>query len=150
MRIFLLFSLDSEFSVKQLSCNTFNSFFKSYTWSKRYDFIADILPLSLSSGDWNRSSKLLGKTACGLGVRVLLFKEGVASFSSSTCHDYMLKQLISEFSNVMSTSSSGKFNTYSTGLVILNGWSIIPLFLNSAISFSNAWFVIVVGRPIVL
>ena len=35
------FSLDSEFSVK----------FKSYISSKRYDFMADVLPLSLSSRD---------------------------------------------------------------------------------------------------
>ena len=33
-----------------------------------------------------------GKTVCGLGVRVLLFKERVASFSSSTCDDRMFKQ----------------------------------------------------------
>ena len=31
------FSLESRFSVKRLSCNTFNSFFKSYTSSKRYE-----------------------------------------------------------------------------------------------------------------
>ena len=66
--------------------------------------MADILPLSLSSRDWNRISKSLGKTACGLRVRVLLFKEGIASFSSSTCDEYAFKQLMPEFSDVMSTA----------------------------------------------
>ena len=68
---------------------------------------------------------------------MLLFKEGVASFFSSTCGHCVFKQLMSEFSDVMSTSFSGKFNTSSIGLVILNVSSIIPLFLNSAVSFSN-------------
>ena len=49
----------------------------------------------------------------------------------------VFKQLMSEFSDVMSTSSSGTFNTSLIGLVILNVSPIIPLFLNSAISFSN-------------
>ena len=51
--------------------------------------------------------------------------------------DCVFKQLMSEFSDVMSTSSFGKFNTSLIGLVILNVSSITPLFLNSAISFSN-------------
>ena len=68
---------------------------------------------------------------------MLLFKEGVASFSSSTCDDCVFKQLMSEFSDVISTSSSGKFNTSSIELVILNVSSIVPLFLNSGMSFPN-------------
>ena len=70
---------------------------------------------------------------------MLLFKEGVASLSSSTCVDCVFKQLMSEFCDVMLTSASGKFNTSSIGLVILNVLSIIPLFANSATSFSNDW-----------
>ena len=65
---------------------------------------------------------------------MLLFKEGVASFSSSTCDDCVFKQLMSGLPDVMSTSSSGKSRTSSIGLVILNILSIIPLFLNSAIA----------------
>ena len=51
---------------------------------------------------------------------MLLFKEGVASFSLSTCDDCVFEQLMSEFSDVMSTLSSGKFNISSIGLVILS------------------------------
>ena len=39
--------------------------------------------------------KSLGKTVLRFRVRVLLFKEGLASFSSSTCDDCVFKQLMS-------------------------------------------------------
>ena len=68
---------------------------------------------------------------------MLLFKEGLSPFSSSTCDGFIFKKLASECSYVVSTSSSGKFNAHPIGLIILNVSSIILLFLNSVISFSH-------------
>ena len=73
----------------------------------------------------------------GPEVLVPLLHHAVASFYPSTCIHSVFKQLMSEFSDVMSTSSSEKFNTSLIGLVVLNVSSLIPLFPNSVISFSN-------------
>ena len=62
---------------------------------------------------------------------MLLFKEGVASFSLSNCDDCVFKQPMSEFSDVIINVIP--WEVQHSG----NTLSIIPLFLNLAVSFSN-------------